>query len=60
MARSNWHVDVDGNTQMVVAGRIHTALREALHHHPMPPMGQCVVIKVWRVGAVPPRKLERR
>lgn len=60
MARSNWHVDVEGNTQMVVAGRIHTALKEALRHHPMPPMGQCTVIKVWRVGAVAPRKLGRR
>ena len=59
MAKSNWHVDVDGQTSMVVAGRIHTALREALRHHPMPPMGRATIIKVWRVGTVASRKLKR-
>ena len=56
MARSQWQVEVEGQTTSVAAGHINTALYRALSQHPMPPMGQVVIIKVWRVGTVAPRK----
>ena len=60
MAKSQWRVQVDnGLPIMVPAGKIHVALNRAFVDHPLPPMGQVLIIKVTRVGTLAPVKRRR-
>ena len=56
MARSEWRVEVDGKQVTAFGGQLHVAVKRALVGYPLPPMGQTVVIRVWRVKTVPPRR----
>ena len=51
-----WVVEVDGQRHTHYGSRIHVAVHRALARHPLPAVGQVVVIRAWRVRTVPPVK----
>ncbi len=51
-----WVIEVDGQRHSQYGSRIHVAVHRALVRHPLPAVGQVVVIRAWRVGKVPPVK----
>ncbi len=51
-----WVIEVDGQRHSQYGSRIHVAVHRALVRHPLPAVGQVVVIRAWRVRTVPPVK----